>query len=67
MADATLIVVNSRRTTRRTVSRVKDRLLQLGSPVSGIVLNYAQADARDSYYYHLKDKRSLAHQDKEAS
>jgi polysaccharide biosynthesis transport protein len=67
MADATLIVINSRRTNRRTVSRVRDRLLQLGSQVSGVVLNYVQSEANDSYYYYKKDERLPARGDGEAS
>lgn len=57
MVDATLIVVNSRRTNRRAVRRVKERLLQLGSPLLGVVLNYTESEAKDSYYYYRKEER----------
>ena len=56
MADATLIVVNSRRTNRRAVRRVKERLLQLGSPLLGVVLNHAESEAKHSYYYYRKEE-----------
>lgn len=56
MADATLIVVNSRRTSRRVVRRVKERLLQVGSPVLGVVLNYTDAEEKNSYYYYRKEE-----------
>lgn len=60
LADATLIVVNSRRTNRRAVKRVKERLLQLGSPLLGVVLNNAEPEAKHSYYYYRKEEEPAA-------
>lgn len=66
MADATLVVVNSRRTSRRTVKRVKERLLQVGSSVSGVVLNYVESEKTDSYYYYRTSEPGTASREREA-
>lgn len=51
MADATLVVADSRSTTRKAVRRTLQMLEQVNAPVTGVVLNGMPADGAYGYAY----------------
>jgi len=58
--DATLLVVDSRGTRRRSVRRVIHQLRRMGANPIGIVINRAETTARGSYYYRYERLRQPA-------
>lgn len=57
--DATLVVVDSRGTRRRSVRRVIHQLRRMGANPIGIVINRVETQAKGSYYYRY-DRRPQA-------
>ena len=49
LADATILVANSRRTTRNALRRTLEQLHHVGAPVLGVVLNMAPSDGTYGY------------------
>lgn len=57
LVDGVIIVVHSKRSSRRAVRRVKERLQGLGASVCGVVLNHVDLESKDYYseYYTSHD------------
>jgi polysaccharide biosynthesis transport protein len=57
LVDGVIIVVHSKRNSRRAVRRVKERLQELGASVYGVVLNHVDLESKDYYseYYTSHD------------
>lgn len=60
--DATLVVVDSRGTRRRSVRRVIHQLRRMGANPIGIVINRTETPAKGSYYYRYERSRQSARQ-----
>lgn len=57
--DATIVVVDPRRSRRRAIERVVRELRHVGANPIGVVLNRIEATDRSSYYYYGANQRPL--------
>lgn len=65
LVDGVVIVAHSENISRVALQRVKQRLLELGAHVYGVVLNHANAAAHEDYYgdyysYYKRDEEQSA-------
>ncbi|MEQ1765655.1 MAG: polysaccharide biosynthesis tyrosine autokinase [Pyrinomonadaceae bacterium] len=52
MVDGVILVVNAGRTSRQVVKRSRQLLTEIGAKVFGVLLNNANLQGKDSYYYY---------------
>jgi Mrp family chromosome partitioning ATPase len=50
LVDGVMIVVHGQNTSRATLLRVKQRLLELGANIYGVVLNHADPASHETFY-----------------
>ncbi len=55
-ADANILVIRSRQTTKEALRRARDLLCQVNARVLGVVLNAVNLNAADYYYYYYGSK-----------
>src|ERR1700733_1361109 len=67
-ADAIVLVIRSGQTTKQSLRRARDILMQVNARVSGVLLNAVDLSSPDYYYYYeYKGKYSSYYRDGESS
>lgn len=56
LVDGVILVVHGGRTSRQVVKRSRQTLHEVGAKIIGVVLNRAEVQTHDYYYYHYNHK-----------
>ncbi|HBB89831.1 MAG TPA: hypothetical protein DC047_19670 [Blastocatellia bacterium] len=67
LVDGVLLVVHGGKTSRQVVKRARQMLQEIGAKIIGVVLNKAELNAGNDYYYHYGYKGYYSRADERSS